>query len=276
MINRSKLSIFLASTVLASLAAFENEGGGWKKDADGKLAVDANGNPVWTNTAGQDMSVQGDTISRLNGEAKTHREAKEGLETKLKAYEGIDPEKARKAIEIAAKVDQKQLIDAGEVDRVRDQIKAEFTAQLTEKDKALGEATGRYDNLLIGNVFKTDWVRDNVAVPADMFEAAFRGNFKVEDGKPVAYDRAGNRLMSSKNVGEYATPDEAIELLVGTHPHKDNILRSSAGTGSGNPGNGGQRPGGRIMKRSEFETKTPVEQSAIMVKARAGEMQVVD
>ena len=77
------------------------------------------GKPVFTDEAGKDVAFDAPgtigTISRLNGEAKSHREGKEAAERALKAFEGIaDPAAALKALETVGSLDQKKLIDAGE------------------------------------------------------------------------------------------------------------------------------------------------------------------
>ena len=78
------------------------------------------------------------TIARLNSEAKGHREAKETLEVKLKDFEGIeDPTKALKALEIVKNLDDKKLIEAGEVDKVRQEAKAAYDEQLKSIEKNL-------------------------------------------------------------------------------------------------------------------------------------------
>lgn len=267
--------LLLASVFATFVGAFDNTAG-WKLDADGKIEM-KDGNPVYLNAAGQEQVVQGDTITRLNGEAKTHREGKEAAELKLKAFEGLDPEIARKAVETVGKIDAKKLIDAGEVDKVRDAIKAEFTAQLTEKDKTIGDLQSNVGSLNISKVFDgSEFVRDQVATPRDMFQSAFAQNFKYEDGKVIAYDRAGNRLMSKARAGEYAEPDEAIQLLVDAHPQKDLIIKAQTGGGSGNGGGGGNRGGGRTMRRADFEALPPHEQTTIAAQAGKGEMRIVD
>ena len=113
-------------------------------------------------------------------------------------------------------------------------------------------------------------------MPTDFFEAAMRQNFKVENGEVVAYDRSGNRLMSKKSVGVYADPNEALEILVETHPQRDTILRAPTGGGSGNDGGGGGRGRGRIIKRDEFDKLTPIQQAESAALAGKGELQIVD
>jgi len=79
--------------------------------------------------------------------------------------------------------------------------------------------------------------------------------------------------MSKKNAGEFADPNEALELLVEMHPQKDTILKASGAGGSGNNGGGGARGAGRTMKRDDFLALSPADQSTIATK---GETQIVD
>jgi hypothetical protein len=264
--------IMLLTSVALFARAFDNKSG-WKLDADGKIEM-KDGNPIWIDSSGNEQTVQGDTITRLNGEAKTHREAKEAAQAELAKYKDIDPDAARKAIDTVGKLDAKKLIDAGEVDRVKEQIKGEFTAQLTEAQKALQDRQAAYDDLLIDNVFSgSEFVRENIAVPQDMFKATFKGHFKVEDGKPVAYDRSGNKLLSKERQGEYANPEEAMRLIVESHPQKDAILRAQSTGGTGGGGGGGGRGMGRTIKRDEYEQLPPNKRQEIALK---GEIAIVD
>lgn len=265
-------TLFLLSTAIA----YNNPS--WKTDADGKLEL-KDGNPVYVDSSGKEMIVEMGTISRLNGEAKTHREAKEAAEAKLKAFEGLDASAAREAMEKLKNIDQKKLIDAGEVEKVRTQIQGEFTKQLEEKDTALKGLQGQIDNMHINAVFaNSEFVRESIAVPLDMFEASFRNNFKVEDGKVVAYGKDGNKLLSKTRAGEYATPDEALHLLVEQHPQKDVILKADLGKGTGSNGNGGNRGNGLVAKmtRSTFDSLTPAQKADAAAKAGRGELLLTD
>lgn len=260
---------------LSTVYAYDNSSG-WKLDDDGNVVM-KDGNPVYVDNSGREMTVKNDTISNLNAEAKSHREAKEAAEKALKSFEGLDADKAREAIAKLQDVDAKKLIDAGKVDEVKAQITEQFKSQLKEKEDLAAQLQSKLDTMQIESVFKSSqFVRDNVAVPQDMFEATFRNNFKVEDGRVVAYDKSGNRINSTENVGEYATPEEALRLLVETHPNKDSILKADIGKGSGSDGAGGNRPGGRVIRRSDFANLAPGKQAEIAQKAASGEMKIVD
>lgn len=274
-----KFNLLLASTGVFAIAAYQNTSG-WKKDADGKLVVDADGNPIYVNASGGENSIKGDTIATLNSEAKNHRTAKEKAESDLAKYRDdggklIDPEVAKKAIDTVSKIDAKTLIDAGEVDRVREQIKAEFTTQLADKDKAIGELSNTNKTLLVDKAFDgSEFVASKIAVPRDMFRAYFGNNVKVGDnGNLEFYGRDGNRLLSKTNHGEFATGDEAFALMVEQHAQKDTILKAPDANGTGGQGGGGNRGTGATIKRTEFETLPPHKQAEIATK---GEVQIVD
>lgn len=248
----------------------------WKLDENNNIVL-KDGDPVYVDANGVEKTVGVDTIARLNNEAKEHRIAKEDALAKLKAYEGIDAQKAREALETVAKLDANKLIDTGEVDKLKAQITQQFQTQLTEKDTAFTELKSKYENMIVDNAFaNSDFIRNNVAVPTDMFEAKFRNNFKVENGDVVAYGYDGSRLMSKTRAGEYATVEEAMQILAESHPQKDIILKANPGNGSGSGTGGGSAGGGRYMKRSDFEKLSPVQQADIANKMRKGEIQLTD
>lgn len=273
--------INIRTAALSSVMAMAFDNTGWKMDGD-KLAVDGNGNPIFINSGGGELAVNGDTISRLNGEAKTHREAKEALEgivAKYRSPDGklIDPEAARDAVDKLSKIDQTKLIDAGKVDELKAQMTAQFQGQLSEAQAELAKRDGRINDMLISDVFKSsEFLAENLAMPREFLEASMRSNFKVEDGKVVAYDKSGNPVYSKKNMGELASANEAIELLIELHPQKDAILKAPTAGGTGSQGGGGSRGRGRTMKRSEFDALPAHQRAETALAMGKGELTVVD
>lgn len=84
--------------------------------------IDTAGLPVYVHDDGKEIGFDAPLatkkITELNGEAKNHRLAKEAAEEKLAKFAAIeDPKKAIEALEMLSKIDQKKLIDAGQVDR---------------------------------------------------------------------------------------------------------------------------------------------------------------
>lgn len=231
-----------------------------------EYAVVQDGKPVYIGDDSREIAFDAPgtvaTITRLNGEAKGHREAKEKAETALKAFEGItDPAAALKAIETMGSLDQKKLIDAGEVEKVKaEAIKAveeKYAPVVKENETLKGELHGEK----IGGAFtRSKFIAEKLAIPADLAQARFGSNFKLEDGKVVAYDQSGNKLYSKASPGNLAEFDEAFELLVDAYPYKDNILKGDVKGGGGAHNPGGNAGGKRTMTRTEFAALPPADQ----------------
>lgn len=236
---------------------------------DGKTYAEIqDGKPVYITDDGKEVAFDAPgtsaTISRLNAEAKGHREAKEAAEAALKVFEGLDATAAKDALAKIKNLDDKKLIDSGEVEKVKaEAIKAteEKYAPVVEENKSL---KGLLDNEMIGGAFsRSKFAADKLAIPSDFVQARFGTNFKREDGKVVGYDQAGNKLYSKARPGELADFDEALELLVDAYPQKASILKGNGHSGGGGkPGNG--QPGAKQLSRTEFEALDPASRAAKM------------
>ncbi|WP_248769071.1 DUF6651 domain-containing protein [Pseudomonas sp. MWU12-2345] len=236
-----------------------------KLDDEGHVVV-VDGKPVYVNDDGKEIAFDApgtvSTISRLNAEAKTNRERAEAAETGLKAFEGItDPAEAKKALETVKNFDAKKLVDAGEVEKVRaEAIKAvedKYAPIIAERDSLnaalVTEKVG-------GSFDRSKFITDKLAIPSDLVRARFGEQFKVEDGKVVAYDKTGNKLFSRSNPGEVANFDEALELLVDSYPYRDQILKSSGASGGGATGGNAAAGGKKSITRAQFDELPPAKQ----------------
>lgn len=259
------------SPILARMA-FESGQPGWKQDEAGNVVL-KDGNPVYVNAEGQESTVDVGTISRLNAEAKTHREARQKAEKDLKAFEGIDPQAAREAISTVGKLKDKELVDGGEAQRLRDEITTQYTGQINTLTSERDEARNNLNGLRLDAAFgASKWIGENIAIPGDLFRRSFADRFKVdENGNVVGLDKDGNVLASRKKMGEYADFDEAVEIVVGQYDHRDQILKAPANGGTGGGGNGGGRGMGKVMKRAEYDRLSPMDQATV-----ARSMQIVD
>jgi len=223
-------------------------------------AVLQEGKPVYVNDDGKEVAFDAPgtvaTITRLNSEAKTHREGKEAAEKSLKAFEGItDPAAAMKALETITNLDQKKLVDAGEIEKVKGEISKAFQAQLDEANTKVSTFEKQLYEEKIGGAFgRSKLIADKLAIPADMVQARFGQSFKIEDGKTVAYDQHGNKIYSRERPGEVADFDEALGALVEQYPYRDSILKSSGANGGGAPNGGGGGGGGKkTIDRKSFD-----------------------
>lgn len=231
---------------------------------EGKRYAEVNeqGLPLYIHDDGKEVAHDAPqtvaTIARLNGEAKTNRERFEKAETSLKAFDGIeDPAAAKKAMETLKNFDDKKLVDAGEVEKVKAEaikaIEEKYAPIVQERDSFQAQL---HNELIGGGFARSKYIQDNIAVPADMIQAQFGKSFKIEEGKVVAYGTDGQKIYSRTRPGEVADFDEALESLVGGYQHKDSILKGGQGSGGGFQGNGGQTAG---LKRGEMSAKDKAE-----------------
>lgn len=222
-----------------------------KLDADGH-AVLQDGKPVYITDDGKEAAIDVagtvGTITRLNSEAKSHRERAEAAEKALKSFEGIaDPAAAIKALGLVANLDAKRLIDAGEVETVKAELTKGFTEKLTAAEKRAQDMEAALYGEKIGGAFaRSKFIADKAAVPADMIQSRFGSAFKIEDGKTVAYDANGSKIYSRAKPGELADFEESLEILVDGYAYKDNILKGNSNGGGGTRQSNGGTPGQRM------------------------------
>ncbi len=245
----------------------------FKYDAAGNIVtqdVDGKKLPVFVDAKGAEAPLDGDAnvakINQLNGEAMTHRKAKETAEATLKAFTdaGVsDPAAAAKALATVKNLNDKQLVDAGEVEKVKNEAVKAVEAQYAPVKARVGELEGQLSEYLVRGAFTgSKFVAEKFAAegPAgvDVAYALFARQFKVENGKLVGYDSSGNKLFSQKKPGELADADEAVELMVNAYPHKASILKASGAAGSG--AKGGVPAGQGTMTRAQFTALDPATQ----------------
>lgn len=221
-------------------------------EVDGKQYAEIqDGKPVYVEDDGKEVAFDAPgtraTITRLNAEAKGHRERAEAAEKTVKAFEGItDPAAARKALETVANLDAKKLVDAGEVEKVKAEIAKSYQAQLDEvTGKAAAFEKQLYDEKIGGSFARSKFIADKLAIPADLVQARFGQAFKIEEGKMVAVDANGNKIYSRARPGELADFDESLEFLIESYPQKDHILKGSGANGGGAPAGGGGTNGAK-------------------------------
>jgi hypothetical protein len=267
----------------------------FKYDAEGRIVIqEVNGQklPVFVHADGKETPFDGDstigTISRLNGEAKTHREAKEAAEARAKLFDGIeDADAARKALETIKNIKDGDLMTASKVEEIKAAAKRAAEEQVTAANKSHAEELTRtkaerdglqatlYDERIGGSFDRSKFITDKLAIPGDIAKAAFGKAFKIEEGKTVAYDATGNKIFSRVRPGDLADFDEALETLVENYPHRDQIMKGSGASGSGASGGAGSG-GKKAYSRAEFNTFDPTRQAQVAADVRGGKATLND
>jgi len=234
------------------LKTLEIEGKTYAEVSDGK--------PIYVGDDGKETAFDAPhtagTIARVQSEAKAHREAKEKAESALKAFEGIsDPTAAVKALDTVANLDDKKLVDAGEVERVKEAaIKAatdQFKPTIDDLQSKLDEAnTALHEEKIGGSFSRSAFVKDEMIIPADLVQSQFGKHFSIVEGAMVAKDSNGNEIYSKERPGERANFDEALSIIVDGYSHKDSILKGDQANGSAADQNSGAKPNGSADLRT--------------------------
>ncbi len=217
-----------------------------KVDDNGNVVLSEDGKPIYVHDDGKEIPFDApmafEKIKSLGEEAKSWRLKYEKTDKVAKKFEGIeDPEEAMKALEVMKNLDQKKLIDAGEVEKVKAEVQKAMQAKIDERDELIKQKDSVLQKELIGGRFaRSKFIQDKLAIPPDLVEARFGSAYKIEDGKVIAYDHLGNQIFSKERPGELADFDEALGTLVDQYPYKDSILKGSTATGPGVQGSTGR------------------------------------
>jgi len=267
----------LLLTTAATFAIGYEPKGGWKKDEAGGLLTDNDGNPIYIVADGSEKPLAPGYVNRVNTEAQQHRQRANDAEKKLDAFGDLDPAAARAAVAKMKDVDLDELVNKGEIDKVKSQLTDQFQRDLTERDSKLSAAEKRIEKLALDNAFNSsDFLKQRVALPEDVVRATFRDRFEydAEKDRVVPKTNTGDPLLNKH--GEIATVDEAFQNYIESRSDKDVWLKAPDASGSGSQGGGGGRGGSNRMKRADFDALTPGEQSSVGQKLAKGEIEIVD
>jgi hypothetical protein len=238
----------------------------WKLEGD-KIAVE-DGHPVWIYEDGQESPFNAESalkkIKDVTAESVARKEKIREYETKVEPFADIqDPAdfvaQAKKALETVKNLDEKKLVDAEDVETLKNSVAATYKEKISgmetafsKKEKEYQDAISSKDksisNLLIkGEIGRSEFVQKKTNMPPSVAFDVFKHNFQVEESdgqaRAVAVRKDGTKIMSLKDPGSYATIDEALETLVNEHPDKDRLL---VGVGGGGGASSGSYKGGNV------------------------------
>jgi len=133
-------------------------------------------------------------------------------------------------------------------------IDTQHQHQISSLETNIQRKDGAIRNLIIKGAFdRNEFIKDRTVLTPDIAYDSFGKYFVVEDGENgisvYAVDRSGEKIFSKAKPGEYASPDEAIELIINDYPQKDNIMRTT----SGGSNSGGNASGGSAKRQRMAE-----------------------
>ena len=249
-----------------------------KMNEEGNVVVQ-DGKPVYVYDDGKEVPFDADSavrrIANLTDEKDRHFKSAQALKQELEKFSGIeDPAEALEAMKTVQNFKDKEMVDAGEVEKLKSglaemfekekkQLTENFTKDRDELSKSLGEKEGVIRRLMVNNRFATSpWFSGEspkTILPPDMAAEYFGKYFKVEgegsDLRVVGYIN-GDKILSRERIGETAGFDEALSEIINNYPQKDRILAGSQG-GSGSSGNTGG--GADTISRAALNRLSPAE-----------------
>lgn len=215
---------------------------------------------LYTKTESGDFKLDVDGIEdserlqkALNSERDARKEAERKAKEKDKAFSGIDVDKAREALKLQQDLEDKKLIEEGDVEGlVEKRVKQVLSERQNEHDALVGERDalkGELHELHIKTAVadaasKIGSVKPNAM---GMIVGEFEKMFSIDDkGKVVAKDENGDVVYGSDGVTPL-TISEKMETFVKSH---DYLFVESKGGGS--DGDGGKN--GVSNSYSQMET----------------------
>lgn len=268
----TRLLVLLSAAPLA--VGFKNDNG-WKKDDDGNLVTDADGNPIYVDAEGKEQPLAPGYVNRINNEAASARTRAKEAETALEAFDGLDPKAAKEAIDKMKDVNLDELVNKGEIESVRKAVTEAMQGELDKANNALAETRGKLERVTLDNAFNSsNFLSSRLAVPQEAARATFRDRFKVEEDKVIPLDGQGEPLRNKH--GEIASVDEAFEMIITGRSDAESWLKAPDASGSGSDGGGGNNGTGNKMKRSDFDALPAGKQAEVGQKAAKGEIEIVD
>lgn len=245
-------------------------------------AVVQDGLPVFVDDDGKEMPIDPNQmhtkILELNSESKGRRQKLQDLQGRLEAVKDIENleefiTNARTAMETVGNLEDSQLVQAGEVEKIKQQalaaqeltktkLQEEFGQRETKLTSEIEAKDATIRKLMISNQFAQHdlfaGAEPRTVLPPDIAEQYFGRFFDVDysDGDPkvVAKDAKGEVILSREpgQIGEPANFNEAMEMVFSNYPGKERLLRaglSGSGATGGSELTGGTSPAAQIKQK---------------------------
>lgn len=276
-----------------------------KVSEDGAAEV-KDGLPVFVDDDGKESVIDPNQmhtkILQVNAESKSRREKLQELEARLAPVNDIEDlasfvEESTKALETIKNLEDSQLVQAGEVEKIKKEaiqglehqekrLKEQFKLREETLQKELNERDANIRQLLISNRFAQHDLfsgpdRRTHLLP-DLAEARFGHHFDVvkKDGgmSVVGKDSYGEVILSRdpKRLGEPADFDEAMDIIFSTYPGKDQLLKagpSGSGSGGGSEGPRRKTPVTELRQQLQKATQDGRVEDIIRLTTRISELQ---
>lgn len=212
-------------------------------------AAAAAANPSEGATPPAETPKVSDDVAKLLKDVMKHKDAAKAAEARAKLFEGIDPEKARAALQAQADAERQALEARGEYNRIIEQVQAEKQAEVDAANAAAQELRDQLANIqrtveeqsVQSQFAGSPFIRDNLVISGEKVRALYGSHFDTVDGVLVGYDKPRGAAERTPLVGADAKPlpfEAALEKVVKADPEWERLGKSKLkpGAGSGHSG----------------------------------------
>lgn len=187
-------------------------------------------------------------VAALRGVADKERNRASELEKALKAFEGLDPEEARAAMERISSIgddDPAKDLDA-KLKQQAEVLAAKHRKAIEEREAQIKALSGELNQAAMSSVLSSLTSIDGIDVEGDAIKAEMRSRIKVVDegGKRVAKVIDDSGEIVKNDYGLDMSPTEYVKEVLYRNPQKAWCFKGSGNTGSGATGN---ESGGRTV-----------------------------
>jgi len=184
-----------------------------------------------------------DAEAKLMREVMQKKDKIKELETKIKNFDGINPEEVRALLAEKKKQEEEALEKKGEYDRLRQRMADEHQAELKAVKNQFAEIAdlnkslkANIEELTVGQAFaNSNFISQETILTPGKARIIYGSHFDVEDGQVVAYDKPRGASERTKLVdarGASLSFEESLKRIVDTDPDKDRMIRSKAKSGA--------------------------------------------
>jgi len=212
-------------------------------------------------------------VTGLKSALDKERKAREEYEKRLKTFEGIDPEEAKKQKETARKAEEEKAKQAGQWENWKAQMQQQFD---TEKSALLKQVEALKSSLhqeMVG-ARATAAIAEAKGVPA-LLLPHIGADVVEEEGKPVVRIVKDGKVRYGKS-GEPMTIAERIAEMREDEIFGRAFEPASPGGSGAQSGNKAGSAGGKTMTRAEFNKLNAENPQAAMDFIRKEKGRVVD
>ena len=184
-----------------------------------------------------------DAEAKLMREVMQKKEKVRELETRLRTFEGINPDEVRALLAEKKKAEEEALEKRGEFDRLKARMAEEHQTELKAVKDQFAEITNlnqslnkTIEELTVGQAFSSsNFISQDTVLTPSKARIIYGSHFDIEGGQIVAYDKPRGASERTKLVdarGAALPFEDALKRIVDADPDKDTMIRSKAKAGA--------------------------------------------